>query len=269
MDQQAQPVVNPSFPQYVMMPVRTRNGLGVAGFFIAFVGLFIPTGVIALLGLVVSLVALGRSPRGFAGAGVLLGLLGTVAWIAIMVAAILGFVVVAGTAAVAGIGMFVLVTQAEQLEVTSDMFNVAIATETYRKEHDAMPTSINDLDLAHPALHDPWGVPYRLVLIDDERGFDVLCAGEDGEFETDDDASLATLDRMWEKAFDNFGEQVEAFAENMERLDRGQQGNLLVQWEAECAKDPGSVYEQIARAQALAASIQEAHEAPRHHQDRE
>ncbi len=266
MDQQAQPVVNPNFPQYVMMPVRSRNGLGVAGFFIAFAGLFIPF--VALLGLVVSLVALGRSPRGFAGAGVLLGLLGTVVWIGIMVAAVLGILVVGGTAAIAGIGMFVLVTQAEQLEVTSDMFNVAIATETYRKEHDAMPASINDLDLAHPALHDPWGAPYRLVLIDDES-FDVLCAGEDGEFETDDDASLATLDRMWEKAFDNIGEQVEAFAENMERLDRGQQGNLLVQWEAECAKDPGSVYEQIARAQALAEKVATAHENASHHEDRE
>ncbi len=68
-------------PQFLMVPVREGNGLGVAGFFIALIGLAIPTGIVALLGLLVSLVALGKAPRGFAGMGVVVGLIGTVVWV--------------------------------------------------------------------------------------------------------------------------------------------------------------------------------------------
>lgn len=81
-------------PQYIMVPMRESNGLGVAGFFIALIGLAIPTGIIALLGMLVSLVALGKAPRGFAGMGVVVGLFGTVLWLAITGIAILGAVAV-------------------------------------------------------------------------------------------------------------------------------------------------------------------------------
>ena len=46
-------------PQFVMMPVAQRNGLGVFGFFVSLIGILIPTGVISLLGLVLSLAAIG------------------------------------------------------------------------------------------------------------------------------------------------------------------------------------------------------------------
>ena len=38
----------PNQPQFVVVPVRETNGLGVAGFFIALIGLFIPTGYLAV-----------------------------------------------------------------------------------------------------------------------------------------------------------------------------------------------------------------------------
>ena len=93
MSQQATPlpsVPSAPYPQYVMVPMKEGNGLGVAGFFIAAIGLLIPTGIIALLGLLISLVALGKSPRGFAGMGVLIGLVGSAIWMAITGIAIVG-----------------------------------------------------------------------------------------------------------------------------------------------------------------------------------
>ncbi len=54
-----------SYPPYVMVPVREGNGLGVAGFFIALIGLFIPTGIVALLGMLISLAFMLSAPLKF------------------------------------------------------------------------------------------------------------------------------------------------------------------------------------------------------------
>ena len=105
MDPQA-PQYVPQTAGYVMVPVRESNGLGVAGFFIALFGLFIPTGIVALLGLLISLVALGRPPRGFAAMGVLIGLMGTVIWLAITIVAVLGTLAVGMAALVFVAGAF-------------------------------------------------------------------------------------------------------------------------------------------------------------------
>ena len=96
----------PPYPPYVMVPVRERNGLGVVGFLIALVGLVIPTGIVALLGLLISLVALGRAPRLFAGMGVITGLFGTVIWLALMILAVFGVLAAGAVAVVFGAGAF-------------------------------------------------------------------------------------------------------------------------------------------------------------------
>ena len=36
-------------PQYVMMPIRERNGLGVFGFLVALIGIFVPTGIVSFI----------------------------------------------------------------------------------------------------------------------------------------------------------------------------------------------------------------------------
>ena len=220
-----QPYVHvPGAPQYVMVPVRQSNGLGVFGFFVAVIGLFIPTGIIALLGLLICLVALGRSPRGFAMMGLIIGLFGTILWLLIDLA-----VLVVGLLAVVGMGLAAsaafMLTQPEVMEITSDMINSAIAIEHHYETRDELPTTLDELGLASAAIVDPWGTRYRYELNDpndhdndDAFRYELTSAGPDTIFGSDDDIMLSKLDRMWENAFDTFEEKMEDFNEKMQVL---------------------------------------------------
>jgi hypothetical protein len=201
-----------------MVPVRDSNGLGVAGFFIALIGLFIPTGIVALLGLLISLAALGRPPRGFAAMGVVVGLFGTVLWLAITGVVVVGGLA-AGVVAVLAVAAMFIMTQPEIIEVTSDMFNVTIAAVEYEEKTGSFPDEIAALGLGVTTLTDPWGNPYRYRLADHDPGFDVISDGADGLAETDDDLALSRIDRVWESAFEGFGEKMEEFGQRMEALD--------------------------------------------------
>ncbi|MCH8343792.1 MAG: type II secretion system protein GspG [Planctomycetes bacterium] len=252
MDLQA-PQYAPQTAGYVMVPVRESNGLGVAGFFIALFGLFIPTGIVALLGLLISLVALGRPPRGFAAMGVLIGLLGTVIWLAITIVAILGTLAVGMAALVLVAGAFMF-TQPEVIEVTSDMLNVTLAVAEYEDTNDALPEDFTALGLSVSALTDPWGKPYRFQLVDDEPGFDIVSAGGDGKLGTDDDLALSGLGRVWEDAFESFGERMEELCERLERL----QGTTTIGFDLTSSgrfgshKNRAALYEAAAVAAAVA-----------------
>ena len=216
MSQHATPTATP-FPQYVMVPMSQSNGLGVAGFFIAAIGLFIPTGIIALLGLLVSLVALGKAPRGFAAMGVLVGLLGTVVWLAITGLAILGVLAVGVSALLAGTVAFVLI-QPEIIEVSSDMFNVTIAAWEYEDDNGALPDDLDALELSASTTTDPWGNPYRYVIVQDDLGFDVISSGSDGIMGTTDDLALSRIGQVWGEALENFPVDIKEFGQRWDRL---------------------------------------------------
>ena len=205
------------YPQYVMVPAQAGNGLGVAGFFISAVGILIPTGIVALLGLLVSLVALGKAPRGFAGMGVLVGLVGTAVWMAITGIAIVGALALAVGAVLFGSAAFVLM-QPEIIETSSDMVNVMIAAYEYKDKHGGMPEDLDSLGLSVSTTTDPWGNPYRYVITDDKLGFDVISSGSDGIMGTDDDMALSYMDRVWKDAFENFPGEIKEFGDRMDRL---------------------------------------------------
>jgi type II secretion system (T2SS) protein G len=207
-----------AYPQYVMVPVRESNGLGVAGFFIALIGLFVPTGIVALLGLLISLVALSRAPRGFATMGVLVGLFGTVIWIAITGVAVLGALILGVSVLFAAIAAFIL-TQPETIKVTSDMANVALAAMEYQDQNGALPQDLSVLGLKPSQLTDPWGNPYRYQIVVEDPGFDVVSAGDDGIAGSADDLALSRLGEMWEAAGKRFGEGIEQLGDRLERLD--------------------------------------------------
>ncbi len=204
-------------PRYVMVPVRESNGLGVAGFFIALIGLFIPTGIVAVLGLLISLVALGRPPRAFAALGVFIGLLGSVFWLLVTGAVVLGAITVGIGVVILSAAAFVF-TQPEIIEVTSDMGNVLLAVAEYEEEEDALPDDLTVLGLGVSTLTDPWGKRYRYTIVDEEPGFDVVSSGGDGLFDTTDDLAFSRLDRIWQNAFASFGEKVEDLCGKLERL---------------------------------------------------
>ena len=255
MSEQAAAVAAAAYPQhqpYIMVPVRERNGLGVVGFLIALVGLVIPTGIVALLGLLISLVALGRAPRAFEGLGVIIGLFGTAIWLALMVLAVFGVLAAGAVAVVFAAGAFIL-TQPEIIEVTSDMLNTTIVVAEYEKEHDELPEDVSALGLGVSTQIDPWGNAYQYTLVDAEPGFDIVSSGGDGEFGTDDDMALSRLDEVWGNAFENFGSKMEELCEKLERLEGtnvrfDHQAGHSFSWSA----DPGKRYREAAIAAASA-----------------
>jgi hypothetical protein len=198
--------------------MRESNGLAIAGFLIALIGLFIPTGIVALVGLLVCLAALGRPPRGLAALGVIIGLFGTVIWLAITGVVLVGGLAAGAAFLVAAAAMFVFM-QPETIEITSDMVNVAIAAVEYEEENGELPAELSALALSTPTRIDPWGNPYRYTLASHDPGFDIFSNGADGVPDTGDDLALSKIDRLWEDAFEGFGPKMEAFGQRMERID--------------------------------------------------
>jgi len=173
----------------------SSNGLGIAGFVCSLAGLLLTGGLLCPIGLILSLFALGREPRGFAIAGVILGLLGTCGWVLLWL--------VAGVAILAALGIgvaAVALANPEKTELTFDMMRIGIAVQQYRDENKYLPASI---DLVHGldenTLTDPWGGQYRYVM-PDANEFDLVSAGEDRKFDTGDDIALSKIGKTWEGA---------------------------------------------------------------------
>ena len=57
------------------------------------------------------------------------------------------------------------------------------------------------------------------MVIDHDPGFDLVSAGQDTEFDTDDDIRLTRLDRFWEAAIEDFERKADAFGERLEDLE--------------------------------------------------
>ena len=181
----------PPHAQYVMVPVRERNGLGVVGFLIALVGLFIPTGIVAILGLLISLVALGRAPRGFAAVGVVTGFVGTIFWLVLTSVALLGALVAGLGFVVFAAAAFILI-QPELIEVSSDLINMTLALVEYEEDEGTLPGDIAVLGLSVSTLSDPWGNPISWTYDDPDRPttITVTSDGPDGEPDTEDDVQI-------------------------------------------------------------------------------
>jgi hypothetical protein len=175
----------------MMMP-RETNGLGVAGFVCSMLGFFFTGGLLCPIGLILSLIALGKQPRGFAIAGLIVGLLGTCGWAAVFI--------FAGAALLAALGLAVVaisLSEPEKLEITSDMINMTVAIKAYEEENRYLPADLETLTLKTSTLMDPWGQRYQYHLTDERPGFDIVSAGADGQFGTEDDVRLTTLGEAW------------------------------------------------------------------------
>jgi hypothetical protein len=170
------------------------NGLAIAGFVVSLLGLVGTGGFLCPIGLILSLVALGRggSGRGFAIAGIILGALGTCGGLLVLV--------FAGSLILAALGLGVAaiaLAEPERIELTADMIALAVAVSDYKSEHRYLPADLSDLDAEAPLLIDPWGNPYEYRLTTDKRGFDLVSHGEDGLSGTDDDILLSRLGDAW------------------------------------------------------------------------
>ena len=167
------------------------------GFVLSLLGILGTGGLLCPIGLVVSLVAIGRGGpgRGFAIAGIVLGAVGSCG-------GILAFVL-AGGLILAALGLTaaaIVLAEPELVDLTTDMIALAARISDYQSENRYLPASLSDLGTDTPLLTDPWGNPYEYRLTTDKRGFDLVSLGEDGKPGTDDDILLSRLGESWAKA---------------------------------------------------------------------
>jgi hypothetical protein len=163
-------------------PPRT-NGLGVAGFIVSLLGIF-SVGLLSPIALFLSFIALFRRPRGFAFAGFILGLIGT-----LFIAAV--FTVLGGS-------VWLLVRYGKPMVVTIQHAAVArqhIEVYAAGNGHAAPPDMLGQSLIAGDL--DGWGRPliYRRV---NTLSYELRSAGSDGILNNDDD---------YEQMFDIGGQQ--------------------------------------------------------------
>jgi hypothetical protein len=176
---------------------QQTNGLGLAGFICSLIGLVLGVatgvgGLLSIVGLIMSLIALGREPRGFAIAGVILGLLGS------CLGLILIFFLGVGLLALIGVGVAAIaLSNAEQTEITSDMLTMAVEITQYEEQQGALPATLDQIDVAQARRIDPWGNAYEYHFIDEPPGFELISRGEDGQAGTEDDIVLSKLGESW------------------------------------------------------------------------
>jgi len=139
-------------------PRPSGNGMGIAGFVISLVGL-LTCGILCPLGLIFSLIGLGKQPKGLAIAGTVIGALGSLLLVGILT-----------------VGMPMIKTVIRFAEATH-------AIETYHEEHGEYP----DEEEVQSLLTEPdgWGTPFRYRRTPD--GYEITSAGMDRKFDTSDD----------------------------------------------------------------------------------
>jgi hypothetical protein len=169
---------------YVAPPASaTTNGLGLAGFICALVGLC-SGGMLSPVGLILSLVALKDRPRGFAIAGVIIGGAGScgiLSLIVLFVVAPLALMGIAGAAGFAGI-------LGPQFEAHWEMAQINHDVIAYRDRTGALPLKMSDLNITDSELQtDPWGNPYVYELSADGMSYEIKSLGPDGVAGTPDD----------------------------------------------------------------------------------
>jgi hypothetical protein len=166
-------------------PTTDTNPVGLAGFIVSLVSLVACGGLLSPVGLILSLFGCFRQPRGLAVAGVVLGLIGSGAFILGVVA--FGVVLVAGAIALIFGASFL----GQTLETSFDANEVRKAIVAYERAEGRLPGAMSDLStLDEHAAHDLWDTPYRLEIDAPDRQFTLVSLGKDKTLGTDDDIRI-------------------------------------------------------------------------------
>ncbi|MFT3686603.1 MAG: DUF4190 domain-containing protein [Phycisphaerales bacterium] len=164
-------------------PVQSRptNTLGLAGFIVSLAGFF-TGGLLCPVGLVLSLFALWKRPRGFAIAGVVLGALGTLgAIIAVLVVGVFG--VLTCCFGCCGSLMSPYVVTKVHIHAT------AAEVRSFEKHQGRLPATLEESSSSHRrSTRDGWNHPLHLRL-EPDGGFTIVSDGPDGIEGTGDDLS--------------------------------------------------------------------------------
>lgn len=160
------------------------NVLGIVGFILSFC--------VSPIGLILSLIALRKPPRGLAIGGVVVGVLGTVVWAVLIASMAAGWKYIK-----AGI------------EGVTDYQQINAAMTSYHQNNGSYASSLDDLSgLTSDEKIDAWGTAYRLEVKPDGSGWDLISAGMDGKFGTSDDITL-TNDMSENEVGNRIGEAIQ------------------------------------------------------------
>lgn len=145
-------------------PPPASNGLGIAGFIVSIVGMVVCLGVLCPIGAVLSLFAVFKRPRGFAIAGLVIGVLGTVLW------TLLWWLFI--VSARSGMGSINLVFA--QSDIDGHYYT-----------HNALPDEATGNSLVGQH-YDEWSTAFEYRLVDPQN-YEIISAGPDTRFGTTDD----------------------------------------------------------------------------------
>ena len=169
-------------------PGTETNGLAIAGFVCSLLGIFGSCGLLSPIGLILSLVAIGREPRGFAIAGVVIGALGTCFMIPVVIVAIALPMLLLSVLIGLGLGGTLTGIFGPEFSAKVEMAQIAGEIQTYQDDHTMLPITLDDLAIADVDLKtDQWGHPYGYELGADGQSYRLFSVGPDGAAGTADD----------------------------------------------------------------------------------
>ena len=148
--------------------LRQSNVLGIVGFVLSFC--------LSPIGLILSVVALAKQPRGFAIAGTIIGLLGSLVW-----AGLIFVFVMFGPA-------FVSI-----FEDTSDYAQISRAIDAYKTQNaGALPPDLAALNLSANVIEDHDGNPYAYSADPSTGEWTITFIGWDGVHDSGDEVDLTS-----------------------------------------------------------------------------
>lgn len=198
---------SPAWQHPFDVPQPRENFLGIAGFVVAIVGLVFTCGLLSPLGLLLSLAGLFSRPRGYAVAGVITGMFGSL-WIVLLVGAfwLSSTVTIAAKPAIEELVRHVG-------ETATNVNSIAEAKqkiEAFHSEHQRWPDGVEGNKLIADCK-DANGNSLRYETR--ENGYTIRSAGSDGEFDTDDDLTDAQVDGYL-KAMEEARKQAEGVSDS-------------------------------------------------------
>ncbi len=169
----------PQHPPSAYQPPPS-NGIGITGFVVSLSGLLLCAGFLCPIGLLLSLIGLGKEPRGFAIAGTIIGLLGSLIALFIVLA-------IAGVISTGG-SMFNFFSSQWQTQMTMDSASWEIDRH-YTNNNNTLPDQATGTGIiANNGYYDDWGMllEYRPVT-GSTSDYEIVSAGPDMQFGTNDD----------------------------------------------------------------------------------
>ncbi|HED53909.1 MAG TPA: hypothetical protein ENJ00_06875 [Phycisphaerales bacterium] len=183
-----QPPHSPQPPQPASIQaavVQPTNTLGIVGFILSLLGFVGTCGLLSPIGLILSIIALRREPKGFAIAGLILGILGTIVFALAML--------IFGVFALAFVGLLAagITLSVPNLTTYSEIIQIEAAVEQYAKNNGgALPDSLTTAIGSNTELAtDYWDQPYVYESLDSGQ-FRITSLGADGIAGTEDDITF-------------------------------------------------------------------------------